>query len=104
MKSHPEQHISINLEASDLASETLPTLLSTLLNRSHPLRRKSRFELTESRCASPDPENQRATVARYRNADIQFILMTLAPAIPALVTYKIWMWDVLKIDKLLSMR
>ncbi|MDI5349467.1 twin-arginine translocase subunit TatC, partial [Salmonella enterica subsp. enterica serovar Kentucky] len=33
-KSHPEQHISINLEASDLASETLPTLLSTLLNRS----------------------------------------------------------------------
>ncbi|ELO48950.1 hypothetical protein SEEE1319_06459 [Salmonella enterica subsp. enterica serovar Enteritidis str. 653049 13-19] len=102
LKSHPEQHISINLEASDLASETLPTLLSTLLNRSQISPSQIALELTEREFADPKPARQLSpdTVTR----DIQFILMTLAPAIPASATYKIWMWMSLKLINLLSMR
>lgn len=102
LKSHPEQHISINLEASDLASETLPTLLSTLLNRSQISPSQIALELTEREFADPKPARPLSpdTVTR----DIPFILMTLAPAIPASATYKIWMWMSLKLINLLSMR
>lgn len=102
LKSHPEQHISINLEASDLASETLPTLLSTLLNRNQISPSQIALELTEREFA--DPKTSAPIVARYRNAGQQFILMTLAPAIPASAIYKIWMWMSLKLINLLSMR
>lgn len=102
LKSHPEQHISINLEASDLASETLPTLLSTLLNRSQISPSQIALELTEREFAIRKPARPLSpdTVTR----DIPFILMTLAPAIPASATYKIWMWMSLKLINLLSMR
>ncbi len=102
LKSHPEQHISINLEASDLASETLPTLLSTLLNRSQISPSQIALELTEREFA--DPKTSAPIVARYRNAGHSIYIDDFGTGYSSLSYLQNLDVDVLKIDKSLSMR
>ncbi len=97
LKSHPEQHISINLEASDLASETLPTLLSTLLNRSQISPSQIALELTEREFA--DPKTSAPIVARYRNAGHSIYIDDFGTGYSSLSYLQNLDVDVLKIDK-----
>ncbi len=87
-------YFSSNLEASDLASETLPTLLSTLLNRSQGYPSQMRGELTEREFADPKPARPLSPNAVTR--DIPFILMTLAPRLFSLSYLQNLDVDVLK--------
>lgn len=97
LKSHPEQHISINLEASDLASKTLPTLLSTLLNRSQISPSQIALELTEREFA--DPKTSAPIVARYRNAGHSIYIDDFGTGYSSLSYLQNLDVDVLKIDK-----
>ncbi|XTZ40583.1 EAL domain-containing protein [Salmonella enterica] len=53
LQKHPEHHISINLEPSDLLNPGLPALLSRLLNRWHITPSQISLELTERGFADP---------------------------------------------------
>lgn len=97
LTSHPEQHISINIEASDLASETLPALLSTLLNRSQISPSQIALELTEREFA--DPKTSAPIVARYRNAGHSIYIDDFGTGYSSLSYLQNLDVDVLKIDK-----
>lgn len=97
LRAHPEQHISINLEASDLASETLPALLSTLLNRSQISPSQIALELTEREFA--DPKTSAPIVARYRNAGHSIYIDDFGTGYSSLSYLQNLDVDVLKIDK-----
>lgn len=97
LRAHPEQHISINLEASDLASETLPALLSTLLNRSQIPPSQIALELTEREFA--DPKTSAPIVARYRNAGHSIYIDDFGTGYSSLSYLQNLDVDVLKIDK-----
>ena len=97
LKQHPEQHISINVEAADLASEKLPTLLSKRLNRYQLAPSQIALELTERGFA--DPKTSSPIVARYRKAGHAIYIDDFGTGYSSLSYLQNLDVDILKIDK-----
>jgi Predicted signal transduction protein containing sensor and EAL domains len=97
LRQHPEQHISINIESEDLASEKLPALLSTLLNRHQIAPSQIALELTEREFA--DPKTSSPIVARYRKAGHAVYIDDFGTGYSSLSYLQNLEVDILKIDK-----
>lgn len=97
LKQHPDQHISINIEAADLTSEKLPTLLSKLLNRYQLAPSQIALELTERGFA--DPKTSSPFVARYRKAGHAIYIDDFGTGYSSLSYLQNLDVDILKIDK-----
>ncbi|POT58372.1 hypothetical protein C3432_10800 [Citrobacter amalonaticus] len=94
---HPELHISINLEASDLMSERLPELLSQLLNRYQIAPSQIALELTERGFA--DPKTSAPIITRYRNAGHSIFIDDFGTGYSSLSYLQNLDVNILKIDK-----
>lgn len=97
LRQHPEQHISINIESADLASEKLPVLLSKLLNRHHLAPAQIALELTEREFA--DPKTSAPIIARYRKAGHAIYIDDFGTGYSSLSYLQNLDVDILKIDK-----
>lgn len=94
---HPAQHISINIEPADLASEKLPALLSQLLNRHQVSPSQIALELTERQFA--DPKTCAPIIARYRKAGHTIFIDDFGTGYSSLSYLQNLDVDILKIDK-----
>lgn len=97
LRQHPEQHISINIEATTLASEKLPVHLSQLLNRSQISPSQIALELTEREFA--DPKTSAPVIARYRKTGHAIYLDDFGTGYSSLCYLQNLDVDILKIDK-----
>lgn len=97
LQQHPQQHISINIESADLASEKLPLLLRKLLNRYQITPSQIALELTEREFA--DPKTSSPIVARYRKAGHAIYIDDFGTGYSSLSYLQNLDVDILKIDK-----
>lgn len=94
---HPEQHISINLEADNLTSETLPGLLSSKVNHWQIKPSQIALELTER--AFADPKTSGPFIAKYRKAGHSIYIDDFGTGYSSLSYLQDLDVDILKIDK-----
>lgn len=94
---HPQQHISLNLESADLKSETLPALLSHMVNHWQLNPAQIALELTEREFA--DPKNSAPFIAKYRQAGHPIYIDDFGTGYSSLSYLQDLDVDILKIDK-----
>ncbi|CAM7557602.1 EAL domain-containing protein [Citrobacter sedlakii] len=97
LQQHPEQHISINIESADLASEKLPALLNKLLQQYQVSPSQIALELTER--AFADPKTSSPIVARYREAGHAIYIDDFGTGFSSLSYLQNLEVDIMKIDK-----
>ncbi|QRG78118.1 EAL domain-containing protein [Citrobacter sp. R56] len=97
LQQHPGLHISINLESSDLTSQTLPSHLSKLLNRYHVAPSQIALELTEREFA--DPKTCAPIITQYRKAGHAIYIDDFGTGYSSLSYLQNLEVDILKIDK-----
>lgn len=97
LNQHPEQHISINLESSVLASEKIPQLLGRMLNHYKVNPNQIALELTEREFA--DPKTSAPLIAGYRKAGHEIYIDDFGTGYSSLSYLQNLDVDILKIDK-----
>jgi len=97
LQHHPDQHVSINLDPSDLLSKTLPDLLSTLLARWRLSASQIALEITERGFA--DPKVSSPAIAELRRAGHAIYIDDFGTGYSSLSYLQHLEVDILKIDK-----
>jgi sensor c-di-GMP phosphodiesterase-like protein len=97
LKTHPEQHVSINLEPSDLLTATVPQQIEGLLTQWQLSSSQIALELTERGFA--DPATSMPTISALRNAGHAIYIDDFGTGYSSLSYLQNLDVDIIKIDK-----